>query len=253
MKIAACFAGQPRFINECAPSILENVFKDQDVDVFAHLWFGEDLTSNEADAFKYGGAGGWESYRIPDTAIDDFVKYYNPIELKTEPSVHFYDKYMEDGYEIPLHKYWPGSIGEPNHMERQIDRTLSNFFSQSEVNRMKLIHEYKNNFKYDWVFKFRPDVQVHTRIDLENYTPHSFNCMYHTSGFPSHINDWFGFAGSDIMDVFMGVFPMFQRVFDLTKYHHEGAWDNETLHAQILDQLNIEVARHPFHLTVPRL
>ena len=160
---------------------------------------------------------------------------------------------MEDGYEIPLHKYWPGSIGEPNHMERQIDRTLSNFFSQSEVNRMKLIHEYKNNFKYDWVFKFRPDVQVHTRIDLENYTPHSFNCMYHTSGFPSHINDWFGFAGSDIMDVFMGVFPMFQRVFDLTKYHHEGAWDNETLHAQILDQLNIEVARHPFHLTVPRL
>ena len=49
MKIAACFAGQPRFINECAPSILENVFKDQDVDVFAHLWFGEDLTSKEAD------------------------------------------------------------------------------------------------------------------------------------------------------------------------------------------------------------
>jgi len=77
--------------------------------------------------------------------------------------------------------------------------------------------------------------------------------MAHTCGFDSHINDWFGFAGSDIMDVFMGVFPMFQRIFDLTKYNNEGAWDNETLHAQALHQMGIEIQKHPFALTVPRL
>jgi hypothetical protein len=71
MRIAACFAGQPRFINECAPSILQNVFKDQQVDVFAHLWFCDELHN---ETFKYGGDGGWEDYRIPKTAIDDFIQ-----------------------------------------------------------------------------------------------------------------------------------------------------------------------------------
>ena len=70
MRIAACFAGQPRFVNECAPSIIQNVFRDQKVDVFAHLWFGDEL---QTETFKYGGDGGWKDYRIPDSAIDDFV------------------------------------------------------------------------------------------------------------------------------------------------------------------------------------
>ena len=82
MRIAACFAGQPRFINECAPSILQNVFKDQQVDVFAHLWFCDELHN---ETFKYGGDGGWVDYRIPKTAIDDFIKHYKPVDLKAEP------------------------------------------------------------------------------------------------------------------------------------------------------------------------
>ena len=250
MRIAACFAGQPRFINECAPSILKNVFKDQQVDVFAHLWFCDELHN---DTFKYGGDGGWVDYRIPKTAIDDFIKHYKPIDFKAEPSVHFYDPYMEEGFDIPLNKYWGGGNNEPDYMPRQIDRTLSNFYSQNEACKLKSLYEYNNKFKYDWVFKFRPDVQVHSPINLEDYTPHSFNCMAHTCGFDSHINDWFAFGGSDIMDVFMGVFPMFQRIFDLTKYNNEGAWDNETLHAQALRQMNIEIVKHPFSLTVPRL
>ena len=50
----------------------------------------------------------------------------------------------------------------------------------------------------------------------------------------------------------MGVFPMFQRIFDLTKYNRNGAWDNETLHAQILEQMSITIERHPINLSVPR-
>ena len=105
MRIAACFAGQPRFINECAPSILQNVFKDQQVDVFAHLWFCDELHN---ETFKYGGDGGWKDYRIPKTAIDDFIRHYKPVDVKAEPSVHFYDPYMEEGFDIPLNKYWGG-------------------------------------------------------------------------------------------------------------------------------------------------
>ena len=52
MKIAVCFSGQPRFINECSPSILENVIGNYDVDVYAHLWFDEDL---QTKPYKGGG------------------------------------------------------------------------------------------------------------------------------------------------------------------------------------------------------
>ena len=43
MKIALCFSGQPRFVNECSPLIRNNVIQDYDIDVFAHLWFDDDL------------------------------------------------------------------------------------------------------------------------------------------------------------------------------------------------------------------
>lgn len=248
MKVAACFSGQPRFINECSPSILKNVFQNYDVDVFAHLWFDEDLRTKP---YKYGGDGGWKDQRISETAIDDFKKTYNPVDIIVEESCNFYDPYMEIDFKVSQNRYWKGSLKEPNYMERQIKNTLSNFYSMSEVNRLKLRHEYRNKFKYDWVFKFRTDVQVHTPINLSNYNSSSFNCTS-TMQQPPHVNDWTCFGGSDIMDVFMGVFPMFQRVFDLTKYNMDNCWDNETLHVQIMNQMQINIERHPIILTVPR-
>lgn len=248
MKIAICFSGQPRFVSECSQTILENVIQQYDVDVFAHLWFDDDLLNKP---YKYGGDGGWEHQRISPTAIEDFQRIYNPIEMKVEPSCNFYDPYMEEDFEVSQNRYWQGSLSEPNYMERQIKNTLSNFYSMSESNRLKLIHEYKNRFKYDWVFKIRTDVNIHSKIILEDYNSNCFNC---TSLFqqPPHINDWICFGGSDIMDVFTGVFPMFQRIFDLTKYYRNNAWDNETLHVQALEQMSIEIQRHPIHLSVPR-
>ena len=51
MKIALCFSGQPRFVNECAPLIKANVIQDYNVDVFAHLWFDDDL---QTKPYKHG-------------------------------------------------------------------------------------------------------------------------------------------------------------------------------------------------------
>ena len=52
MKIALCFSGQPRFVNECSSLIKANVIQDYNVDVFAHLWFDDDL---QTKPYKYGG------------------------------------------------------------------------------------------------------------------------------------------------------------------------------------------------------
>ena len=46
MKIALCFSGQPRFVQEAAPYIIKNCRDGYDVDVFAHLWFDENLQTS---------------------------------------------------------------------------------------------------------------------------------------------------------------------------------------------------------------
>ena len=41
MKIALCFSGQPRFVNEVAPYIIKNICEEYDVDTYFHFWFDE--------------------------------------------------------------------------------------------------------------------------------------------------------------------------------------------------------------------
>lgn len=248
MKIAVCFSGQPRFINECSESIITNLFQNYSVDVFAHLWFDKHLINNP---YKYGGSGEWQNQRISEKSIDDFSEKYNPISILVEPSCNFYDSYMENDFEISQNRYWPGSLNEPDYMKRQIKNTLSNFYSMSEVSRLKNRYEYSKNFKYDWVFRLRTDVFVHDPIELFRYNKNSLTCSSLIQK-PPHINDWFCFGSSSIMDVFMGVFPIFTRVFDLTRYHMDNAWDNETLHVQLLNKLGVDIEMHPINLSVPR-
>ena len=53
MKLALCFSGQPRFVNECSDLIINNAIQDYDVDVFAHLWFDDDLKSKPYKPVSY--------------------------------------------------------------------------------------------------------------------------------------------------------------------------------------------------------
>ena len=85
MKLALCFSGQPRFVNECSDLILSNVIQDYNVDVFAHLWFDDALQSQP---YKHGGDGKWKDQRIPRTAIDDFINNPFIFYLKLHGHVH---------------------------------------------------------------------------------------------------------------------------------------------------------------------
>lgn len=251
MRVALCFSGQPRFINECSPSIIENVIGDYDVDVYAHLWFDDDL---QTKPYKGGGNGGWKEQRISSNAIEDFKRIFNPKELIVEPSRKFYDRYHEEDFELSQKKYWDHSIDnplEPNFMERQINNCLSYFYSLSEVNKLKQLTEYTEKFKYDYVVRCRTDCMVGTKIKFEDYDPQ----VFHASSLmqqPPFINDWFNFGGSDIMEVFMGIFPISQRMFDLTKYENNGTWCVELIHVELLNRLGVEIQTHPISVNLPR-
>lgn len=249
MKLALCFSGQPRFVEECSSLILKNVIQDYDVDVFAHLWMDKELQNNP---YKYGGDGGWEHQRIKSNADEIFQDIYNPVSLVTEPSRTFKDFELESDFELSERKYWSGGLEkEPNYMFRQINNSISYFCSLNEVNRLRKLYEYKNNIKYDYVIRCRTDSQIHQPVRYENYNQQSVHCTS-TQAPPPFINDWFNFGGTEAMEGFMGCFSLLKYLMMQTKYHREGTWCIELVHVELLNTLGIPLERHPFGVTLPR-
>jgi len=249
MKLALCFSGQPRFVKECSNLILSNVIQNYNIDVFAHLWFDDDL---QTQPYKHGGSGGWKDQRIPGTAIDDFVNLYNPKEMVVEPSKFFGDPDLDKDFKISEKKYWSGGLkNEPNYQERQINNSLSYFYSLSEVNRVRKLYEYNNKVKYDYVIRCRTDSQINQPINYAEYDPDSIHFTSLMAP-PPFINDWFNFGGSEAMEGFMGAFPVLRPLLMQTKYRREGTWCIELVHVELLERLGIPLQRHPFSVTLPR-
>jgi hypothetical protein len=250
MKIALCFSGQPRFVSECSEYIKQNVIRDYDVDVFAHLWFDEELQSKP---YKYGGSGNWVNQRIPSNAVGEFTSIYNPVSIVVEKSKKFVDSKLH--FETSLHRYWPGSIdnpSDPDYRNRTINNCLSYFYSLNEVNKLKKLHEYENDFKYDWVIRCRTDSMVQTKMQYNIYNQEVINFTGIMNQPDGMINDWFNFGGSDVMDAFMSVFPVSQLIFDKCMRENQKAWCHELLHRKMVDCFEIDIQAHPIMITLPR-
>jgi hypothetical protein len=255
MKIALCLSGQPRFIKEVSPYILKNVCEGYDVDTFFHFWFDEDLINKP---YKYGGNGGWIDQRIDPNAINDAINIYNPKNYKVEPSKKFYDNFIktdycfrDNGELISWTKHWKES-NEPDYRNRMVNNTLSNFYSMNQVLLLKKEEEYKNNKKYDYVIRMRSDCVIHTKLIYESYD----NNKVHYTGILNQpdkmVADWINFGNSINMDVFMGIFSMFDKILNKCKKNKNGAWSNEMLHKTALDIFEIETQSNLIFVEVPR-
>lgn len=250
MKIALCFSGQPRFVAECSEYIKANVIRNYDVDVFAHLWFDDDL---QTKPYKYGGDGNWVNQRIKVNAIDEFKQIYNPVSLVVEKSKKFNDTALH--FETSLKRYWKGSIDnplDPDYRNRTINNCLSYFYSLHEVNKLKKLHEYEHDFKYDWVIRCRTDSIVHTKMQFKSCNPEVINYTGIMNQPDGMINDWFNFGGSDVMDAFMSVFPVSQLIFDKCMRENANAWCHELMHRKMVDCFGIDIQAHNIQITLPR-
>jgi hypothetical protein len=245
MKISLCLSGQPRFVQEVAPYIIQNCCNGYDVDVFAHLWFDEDL---QTKPYKFEGQ--WQSQRLRSTAVDEVLKIYNPVSYIVEPSKKFIDPTIH--FETSLKKYW--TWGEPGQefRDRIINNTISYYYSLNQVNNLKKAYEYANGFKYDWVVRCRTDTILHTKINYEQYDQNVINFSNISNQPDGMINDWFDFGGSKVMDAFMGVFPMFDFAIEKCMNENNNAFCPELIHRKMIDFFDIEISSHPIIITLPR-
>jgi hypothetical protein len=250
MKIALCFSGQPRFINKCFSSIRTNVISNYDVDVFAHLWFDEDLINKP---YKYGGNGKWVDQRISPDAIKDFVKLYNPKNMIIEKSKTFKDSAIL--FDQTQHKYYPGSImsvNEPDFRNRTVNNTLSYFYSLNRVCLLKKEYEYAHDFKYDYVVRCRTDSMVNTLVDYKIYNTNNIHYSNINNQPDGMICDWLIWGASEEMDVCMSVFSTFDLIMEKCCKENNNAWCPELLHRKAIDVHGIECEGHQVNIELPR-
>ncbi len=246
MKIALLFSGQPRFIDTAAPYITSNLIEGYDVDVFAHLWYDEGLTSVPFNKWRTSEPG-WHDKVIPENAIDNFVNTYNPVDIAVEESRRF----NSPDVKIDIQKYWAGGIGTPDFEKITINNSMSKFYSNLSVNLLKKKYEHAHGFKYDWVVSCRTDTIVKTKIPYERFDSnliHYSNVLNQPDGM---ICEWLNFGSSKNMDCFMSIYNSYERLVEITEVV-TGAWCNELLHKLSLDVFGIKYQDHQIHLDIPR-
>lgn len=251
-KIALCFSGQPRFIDESYSFIKNNIIQDNVVDVFAHLWFDDELIDRP---YKYGGNGLWKDQRIAPDAIENFKNKYIPVMLKTEVSKKFKIEHLEQTYYPSLLRYKKGAINnslEPNFIKRDINNIFSYYYSLNQVCLLKQEYEYHNNFKYDVVVKVRTDALIKTKL---NYTPIEKNVLYYSDNQQQPdgmINDWLNYGQSDVMNCFMSSFSILEQLIDDCKKQTHGAWCCELIHKKMMDKMGINIRGMNIVIELPR-
>jgi len=90
-KIALCYSGRPRSYQECHENHKEHFRLGQnDVDVFAHMWFDEDLVGSQ---FRTDvGQGTWPDVGVKDWIDENWkpkrISMRNPDTLQTCSMIH---------------------------------------------------------------------------------------------------------------------------------------------------------------------
>lgn len=250
MKVALCFSGQPRFIEEGFYFINEYIIKEYSPDIFAHLWIDHDA---QKLPYKFGGNGEWINQRLEIDAIEKFDHLYSPLVLKTENSKFFLRK--DEYFENSAKKFWKGAIqneSEPNFKMRQINNSLSYFYSLNQVNLLQKSYSYENNFTYDVVIRLRTDSMIKSELDLSRVRE---NTLYFTNINKQPrklICDWVNFGTQASMEGFTSVFSNYENIMKKTLLLNQNTWCNEALHYANLKILKIKTKGISILIELPR-
>ena len=195
MRIALCLSGQPRFVKQGFDYFKKNVFDVNDtVDVFAFLWWDPSKIGKLHSEEEIAKNDPRKTTVWQESDLEDFKTCYGPWLQTLETDLEFdIDVFPPEMYET-----W-------GQFTREV---CSMFYSYKKVNELKTKYEIKNNFKYDWVIRSRPDFAINKPIDFSELDN---NKLYiPDTGIPRRHNfaicNNFGFSSSEIMDTYCEIF-----------------------------------------------
>jgi hypothetical protein len=230
MRIAICFSGQPRFVEECYPAIKSNLIdanKQHDVDIFVHTWFSEDICDKPLYANEFSSFSGGAT--IKSDVIDRIKELYSPVSIivdgpiSTTPTEKVYSNFIK----WAMNGKNDFGMTPEDFQIRKTDSAYSIYYSIMQSNTQKQLNEIKKGYKYDVVVKMRFDNKINHPLTFDNI---DMDFVYSDEiGKPNYeISDWINFSSSDRMDKVSSIFQNFDDVVGFSVRNY-GGWSAESL------------------------
>jgi hypothetical protein len=182
MKIALCFSGLARAIEEAYPYIKQAFLEKYDVDIFAHTWLEDPWFEKSAN----------EIYKKPNTDYNTRVN-----EVKKIFDIYKPKSFSIDSYHIQQDYCRPSKDAQYQIHTRYCSVIESVYIA----NELKKKYEQQNNFKYDCVIRCRFDTGFLQTFNFEEYdlSKHIYTQKVDNDVL-YHINDSIVFSSSEKMD-----------------------------------------------------
>lgn len=174
MRVALCLSGLTRFWQIGYKFYYENLIKEYNPDIFAHIWYDSDPHENK-----------------------DFVKAYKPKKIS-----------IDKNNQIKLKQKYSRGTSKTN----KAYNIFSFYKSLQASNNLKILYEIENDFRYDWVFRLRIDYALNRKFDLttlDNNKIHVPNDLMERD----LITDQFAFSSSKNMNIYSSVYDQLDNYY----------------------------------------
>ncbi len=208
LSIAFCISGHIRDYKRLHKNYLQ--FKDLisqygDIDVFISTWNKQNTANCWSGAHGLSEPG---SYNL-DIDARDIVENFQAIDI----DINNYDFYASAFSPLQWNALTNRQYNwDPRGIHNGVINSSKMFYLIYRSNLLKLEYEYKNNKKYDWVFRLRPDMKFN--ID-QCEAGMKLNMLDNTKLYiPGPNNDQIAFGGSHIINLYSNAIIRTIKEFD---------------------------------------
>ena len=244
MKIAVCLAGHMR----CYKDLKENFYKFHnhissfgEVEIFIATWN------------KYNVTNCWSNFHnlsLPDSHnqfIDEeeIKRHYNTTNIVVLDQDYYNSSnspFLINKLTFKQYNYHPKFLSENG-----IINYMNMLYAIYNSNLLKSKYEFKNNIKFDIVFRVRPDFLFNENIynfinndSLKNNKLNTTKQVVGTNGNFDVLKDQFLFGNSDIMDIYNNSIYRVSEVFN-----KEIFGDPEKVITKAIENFNIQINEIP--------
>lgn len=227
MRVALCFSGGIRNLEDNYESIKRCLIEPLNADVFIHGWYFKVDELNNTH----------KMYRKKETDESKVLLLLKPKKYKFE----IYDKNKENEM---IEKFEINRIKEKYqdnpYLCQLYPNTCGMFYSINQSNELKKLYEKENNFTYDIVIRCRPDFEYYTLLNEEvlNLVKENNILMpLDNYAFVTQQCDKFAIGSSKIMDYYCDLITL---MLDYENKYPKEFWDGPSVLKKHLEEGNIK-------------
>jgi hypothetical protein len=238
MKIAFCLSGHLRTYDKAIESF--NNFKSfigkiGNIDIFISTWEHE---NNIKDSLHQSG----NEEKIIN--LEKIKNYYNPLSITTFDYSKI-EEYLKENYFKPKYDY--ESFG-PRYSKYNIPHHMRGYFLLLQVAKLKENTEEMNNFKYDIVFRIRPDYffnkEIYEKIPFKNLINNTFySFMYRYND----VDDQFGFSDSKTFSKYSKTFFHLDEIGKTWEHAYDVPRTSSYGHPEMITYFNSRIEEFDFN------